>query len=174
MNPMNCPYCSTPLVPETYEGITIDRCPSCQGTWLDAGELTHIVETQEVTIPQEIVRETLALAAVNVSSPGVRTLVPCPKCDGPMNPINYDHTSGVIIDHCPLGHGNWLDASELEKVQAHREYWDNQSKKLEGDWRSFVRSVLDRRDCVADEARMRGLRPTRYIINRMLRSLRAG
>jgi Zn-finger nucleic acid-binding protein len=62
-----------------------------------------------------------------------------------MDPINYDHTSGVIIDHCPLGHGNWLDASELEKVQAHREYWDNRSKKLEGGWGALVRYVLDRR-----------------------------
>ena len=167
---MNCPHCSISLVPESYEGVTIDRCSSCQGTWLDAGELTHIVETHEVTISQEIVRETLALATGDVSSTGVRTLVPCPKCDGPMNPINYDHTSGVIIDHCPLGHGNWLDASELEKVQAHREYWDKQNKKLEGDWKSFVRSVLGRRDRVADEAQMRDLRPTQFIINRILRS----
>jgi hypothetical protein len=145
MSPLNCPHCSISLVPETYEGITIDRCSSCQGTWLDAGELTHIVETREVTIPEEIVRETLASATGDVSSHGVRTLVPCPKCDGPMNPINYDHASGVIIDHCPLGHGNWLDASELEKVQAHREYWDNRSKKLEGGWGALVRYVLDRR-----------------------------
>lgn len=167
---MKCPVCSISLVPEVYEGVTIDRCPSCRGTWLDAGELTHIVETQQVAIPEEIVRETLALASAEVSSSELR-LVACPKCDGLMNPVNYDHSSGVIIDHCPLGHGNWLDASELERVQAHHEYWANQSNKLEGDWTAFLRAVLARREPVAGEARMRGLRPTRYLIHRMLGAL---
>ena len=120
---MNCPHCSVALVSETYEGIAIDRCTSCSGTWLDAGELTHIVETREVKIPPGLIRETLSLAASGVPSREARTFIACPKCHCLMNPINYDHASGVIIDHCPLGHGNWLDASELEKVQAHREHW---------------------------------------------------
>ena len=171
---MKCPHCTVGLIPETYEGVTIDRCPSCAGTWLDAGELSHIVETREVAIPAEIVRETLALATTGVPREEARTLISCPRCQGLMNTINYDYTSGVIIDHCPLGHGNWLDASELEKVQAHSEHWANEGRRLEGDWLAFARSVLGRRDRVADEARTRELRPTRYVINRMLRLLRGG
>ena len=121
---MGCPHCDVALVPESYEGITIDRCPACLGTWLDAGELSHVVETREVEIPDATVRETLARAEGGLPGDGVRTLIACPQCGQLMAPTNYDRTSGVVIDHCPAGHGNWLDATELEKVQAHREYWD--------------------------------------------------
>lgn len=167
---MNCPHCSISLISEGYEGVTIDRCPTCTGTWLDAGELTHIVETREVDIPLEVVRETLALATIGVSSRDARTLVACPKCHVPMNTINYDYTSGVIINHCGAGHGNWLDATELEKVQAHHEYWDHQRKNLETDWVSFGRSVRGRRSRVADEAQGRENRPTEYVVQQVVRT----
>jgi Zn-finger nucleic acid-binding protein len=38
---MTCPHCSLGLVPFEYagdSGIELDRCPKCQGLWLDAGE----------------------------------------------------------------------------------------------------------------------------------------
>jgi len=42
----NCPVDDFTLVQETYEGVTIDRCPHCAGVWLDAGELETIQENQ--------------------------------------------------------------------------------------------------------------------------------
>ena len=138
---MNCPHCSISLVPEAHEGITIDRCRACGGVWLDAGELTHIVETREVAIPRKVVRETLSFATTGVSQREARTLVACPKCHVPMETTNYDYTSGVIINHCGAGHGNWLDATELEKVQAHHEYWDDREKKVETESPAFPSSV---------------------------------
>jgi Zn-finger nucleic acid-binding protein len=36
---MHCPKCGQPLYKIEYKGVTIDRCPGCQGVWLDAGEL---------------------------------------------------------------------------------------------------------------------------------------
>lgn len=38
---MSCPHCRLALVPFEYagdSGIELDRCPKCQGLWLDAGE----------------------------------------------------------------------------------------------------------------------------------------
>jgi Zn-finger nucleic acid-binding protein len=29
---------------EHRSGVALDRCPSCEGVWLDAGELERIVE----------------------------------------------------------------------------------------------------------------------------------
>lgn len=39
---MRCPKCGMELQAITYEGIEIDRCFNCNGTWLDEGELEKI------------------------------------------------------------------------------------------------------------------------------------
>jgi Zn-finger nucleic acid-binding protein len=38
-----CPVDGTPLAPEHRSGIALDRCPSCEGVWLDAGELDVVI-----------------------------------------------------------------------------------------------------------------------------------
>ena len=37
-----CPVDYTPMSKETAHMIVIDRCPECQGVWLDSGELERI------------------------------------------------------------------------------------------------------------------------------------
>ena len=39
---MRCPKCGMQLVEIDYRTIKIDRCTSCDGVWLDAGELEQI------------------------------------------------------------------------------------------------------------------------------------
>ena len=40
---MNCPRCNTSTLEELdRQGITIDRCTSCRGVWLDRGELERL------------------------------------------------------------------------------------------------------------------------------------
>ncbi|MCH2376546.1 MAG: zf-TFIIB domain-containing protein, partial [Planctomycetes bacterium] len=39
-----CPGCKEPLVAFELEGIEIDHCVECKGTWLDAGELQMFLE----------------------------------------------------------------------------------------------------------------------------------
>lgn len=42
---MKCPTCSeTMKVVAGRGGIEIDRCPNCQGVWLDRGELDELIE----------------------------------------------------------------------------------------------------------------------------------
>ena len=38
-----CPKCGAELIPVPYRGIELDKCSSCQGVWLDCGELDQIV-----------------------------------------------------------------------------------------------------------------------------------
>jgi Zn-finger nucleic acid-binding protein len=41
----NCPRCTKALQPHEFaslRGIHLDRCPTCQGLWLDAGEAALI------------------------------------------------------------------------------------------------------------------------------------
>jgi hypothetical protein len=33
--PRNCPLDQTPMTAATVSGVTIDRCPTCTGVWLD-------------------------------------------------------------------------------------------------------------------------------------------
>ncbi|MEW6075626.1 MAG: zf-TFIIB domain-containing protein [Candidatus Omnitrophota bacterium] len=43
--PLQCPHCKVPMASSNYSystGIIIDRCPSCNGLWLDKDELEHI------------------------------------------------------------------------------------------------------------------------------------
>ena len=36
---MRCPKCGVELAEIDYKGIKVDKCFSCDGVWLDAGEL---------------------------------------------------------------------------------------------------------------------------------------
>jgi hypothetical protein len=39
---MRCPKCGAELKTVRFRGLGIDRCFSCNGTWLDAGELEKL------------------------------------------------------------------------------------------------------------------------------------
>jgi hypothetical protein len=39
---MHCPKCGMDLKEVDYKGIKVDRCFTCDGVWLDAGELDAI------------------------------------------------------------------------------------------------------------------------------------
>jgi hypothetical protein len=39
---MRCPKCGMELVELEFRGVKIDRCASCAGVWLDAGELDQL------------------------------------------------------------------------------------------------------------------------------------
>ena len=40
---MRCPKCGMQLIELAYDQIKIDKCSSCEGIWLDAGELDEIM-----------------------------------------------------------------------------------------------------------------------------------
>ena len=46
---IGCPKCDGTLVETDFENIKIDVCNKCTGVWLDAGELTHIVDKEDET-----------------------------------------------------------------------------------------------------------------------------
>lgn len=39
---MRCPKCGMQLSEMDYKGIKVDKCLSCDGIWLDAGELEQV------------------------------------------------------------------------------------------------------------------------------------
>jgi uncharacterized protein len=51
---MKCPKCGMDLMEIQYEGITLDRCVTCGGTWFDAGEMEHLLEERESGLVSKI------------------------------------------------------------------------------------------------------------------------
>jgi len=101
-----CPECNEPLIALELEGVEIDHCVSCQGTWLDAGELEQIAE-QAGAPSDELGR------AADVSGEGRRSRRRCPRCPTRMREISVGEDPPVLIDRCPYGHGLWFDRGEM-------------------------------------------------------------
>lgn len=40
---MKCPHCGADLVTEERHALTVDRCPECQGLWLDAEAARYLL-----------------------------------------------------------------------------------------------------------------------------------
>ncbi len=115
-----------------YEGVEIDVCGTCSGVWLDFGELTHIVETKEMSWSKEVIEKALASTGKQGVSAGEQNRsTACRICRGDLVPNNYQNSSGIIVNTCPEGHGLWLDSGELEKLQIYMEKWDEIAQKNE-------------------------------------------
>lgn len=140
---MNCARCGnkSKLQPEFYEGVELDRCPGCKGVWLDDKELVKILTNKEETFSKELIDQTLKAAFEGITEQEKKTKEHCPKCATEMHPVNYNYSSGIVIDRCPNSHGVWLDFSELEKVQAHGEHWAKEKTTKQLEWTRLVESA---------------------------------
>ena len=107
-----CPRCREPLVAFELEGIEIDRCLTCNGTWLDAGELEWMAERAGVD-PGPI---SAALHAGRGG--GRRTELRCPRCRRRMHQVVVGQDPPIELECCRNEHGLWFDPGEMEKVIA--------------------------------------------------------
>ncbi len=97
------------MVAFELEGVEVDRCVVCGGTWLDAGELEMIAGLSGVEV-DGLVR---ALADAKGVRGGRRG---CPRCRRRLRQIALSDTPIVHLDRCPRGHGIWCDRGEMETV----------------------------------------------------------
>ncbi|MCK5328741.1 MAG: zf-TFIIB domain-containing protein [Candidatus Latescibacteria bacterium] len=111
---MLCPACNVEMEQLKYEGVNVDRCPSCEGVWLDSGELRLIVVIEEKTFTQEELEAAMKADSLKKEE----SAVCCPKCGTTMDKRESHDT---IVDMCPRGDGVWLDKGELERIQIIRE-----------------------------------------------------
>ncbi len=109
-----------------YEGVEIDVCGCCSGVWLDFGELTQIVEIRGAAWSENVVEKVLtSLGGKGVPVKERERELTCRVCNNALPPSNYQTNSGIIVNACPDGHGVWLDAGELEKLQIFMERWQD-------------------------------------------------
>jgi len=100
---MICPVCKEDMLIIEYEHTELDYCPSCEGIWLDAGELELLFES-----PHKL----LDLTSIKYSSKSKRR---CPRCRMKMK-VTRLPGSQVEVDFCPRDSGIWLDQGELLEI----------------------------------------------------------
>jgi Zn-dependent protease with chaperone function/Zn-finger nucleic acid-binding protein len=108
---MNCPACRTELreLP-TPEGVTIEFCGGCRGSWFERGELLYVARRPTALGP--MLDKPLVSAA---PSP-----LPCPRCATPMERGGVG-TMQVVIDRCAACGGIWLASglrTKLDQISA--------------------------------------------------------
>ncbi len=104
-----CPVCRQPMVGFEFEGVEIDRCLECGGTWLDAGELEML--TDRAGVPSGELG-----AALQGTAAGRRTGRRCPCCPRKLREIRIGPEPSVVVDRCPWGQGLWFDKGEVKAV----------------------------------------------------------
>jgi Zn-finger nucleic acid-binding protein len=115
---MNCPVCGIPLSPMAHEGIELMSCSSCNGCFLNFMRLRAALAGENA--PRSDAERSAALARAGTAkdlTADEREALHCPVCDAPMRRYIHQHSSGVWIDACAT-HGAWLDAGELEQLEA--------------------------------------------------------
>lgn len=104
-----CPYCRETQIVVELDGIEIDHCLSCHGTWFDAGELellTERVAGHESRLHREL----------QAARPIERARLRCPRCGRRMDRIALGPSPGILIQRCRRGHGVSLAAAELAEM----------------------------------------------------------
>lgn len=106
---MRCPKCkSETLHEQTFDGVKIDRCSSCSGTWFDARELGQLLTAEANQVAG------LRQGSANTVADG--KLGNCPRDDSALLRIYSAIDRSVVLDACADCHGIWLDSGEFEKL----------------------------------------------------------
>jgi len=103
-----CPACNEPLVVFELDGVEIDRCLRCSGTWLDSGEIGQLARMRK-GLPDRLD------AAISQAGEGTKGERRCVRCSAKMRLVTLER---IEIDRCPRGHGLWFDRNEMESLIA--------------------------------------------------------
>lgn len=117
----NCPDCSMEMYIETVNGVQLDICAACAGTWFDAHELRQLLARDPLALS---VVEDMAVPAIEQKAAGP-SLRRCPDCEMPLEQYHYLYNSPVVLDTCTDCGGFWVQDGELAGMQK----WLDQTNK---------------------------------------------
>ena len=129
-----CPVCRERMIAYELDGVEIDRCPACGGTWLDAGELQMLTERAGVDVGE-------LSHALERSRDGRRVRRRCPRCAATLREIHAGREQRAVLDRCPRGDGLWFDRGELLAVV--RSYADDEEREVARFFTELYRSELE-------------------------------
>ncbi len=106
---MRCPKCLDQAMQlETWPGTELERCPRCQGLFLDRGELERMLKAYHASRV-----DSLGFAPDYETQD--RVLGTCDRCRVPMDPL-IGHRN-IRIDRCPKCEAVFLDQGELAEMR---------------------------------------------------------
>jgi Zn-finger nucleic acid-binding protein len=105
---MECPVCNKALIVLELNEVEIDYCPSCEGIWLDSGELELLIEDES---ERKKIFETFFHEPEHPEKH-----YKCPICSKRMDKIFVGDGKEILIDRCSKGHGLWSDKGELYNI----------------------------------------------------------
>ncbi len=105
-----CPTCRVDMLAVELDGIEIDHCLDCLGSWLDHGEIEMIA--QRVGADSRGLTQLLDDAAKKGG-----TDRRCPRCNRLMVEVLVAvGRVATSLDRCPRGHGFWFDRGEIGQL----------------------------------------------------------
>jgi len=103
------------MVGYELEGIEVDHCLDCLGTWLDSGELEMLAELEGV--PDGAFREAVLRETASRETDHGKTERRCPRCQRRLREVVAGPPrDGVEVDRCPRRCGLWFDQGEIVTV----------------------------------------------------------
>jgi Zn-finger nucleic acid-binding protein len=105
------------------ENVEIDHCVVCKGTWLDAGELSLLLEgadnkDQLLSSMDQDADTNDCVRVGRYDDPASEPQRPCPICEKKMRKILFScgGSEGVMVDKCRHNDGLWFDEGELTGI----------------------------------------------------------
>lgn len=107
---VECPKCASRMARYTHGGISVDRCPTCAGLWLDALELERLLDAPAEA--SEFDRDSSA----RQHRADTRQSISCPRDKSPMVAMSDVRQPHVSYEKCTVCGGVFLDAGELRDL----------------------------------------------------------
>ncbi len=106
-----CPRCSELLWQRKFDGLILDGCRSCGGTWFDPREFDQLLQHPELLV-------TVENSFRKGEQPPIRPQATnlCPNCRKPLTPFRHPKIPSVALDSCPQCRGVWADEGELAEI----------------------------------------------------------
>ena len=104
---MKCPKCDIEMQPKSYDELTIDRCFSCGGIFLDKGQLDTI-DNQNLATLVDVVGASEKAELMD------RLAGRCHRCDQEMTRLTG--ANDVVFDWCDKCEGIFFDRGELSAM----------------------------------------------------------
>ena len=104
----DCPHCFTSLEKSVFKkgiwSVETDVCPSCDGLYLDKGELLTLTNNRPL--------HNITTKYLGIDSD---SKLLCPSCGSVMD---MESISNIEIDVCLQCNGVWLDSDELDQLKS--------------------------------------------------------
>jgi Zn-finger nucleic acid-binding protein len=107
---MNCPRDASPLTSRRFDEIDVQMCAACGGMFVEGGELNPL------SGPTLGDLEYSTLDADSGRHADEFGPAPCPRDAAPMEKVEFNIETEIILDHCATCGAFWLDGRELTRI----------------------------------------------------------